>query len=584
MFALVKMQAQPAYELHLKKLLDNEQLSTAQIDTINKANDSLIRVFPVSQNFKAMLFQIKKWCTDRNYPAGMADAQFNIGRYYIKEYKTALALQYYLVALSINEKLKDKHQQARTLFQIGIIYHQQKNFLAALGYFSHSSALFNQLGEKYRQSLSYYLLGVVYTELDNFDSAKVNFTRGINLKLILKDEVGLTESYTEMAKMYIKEKKPDSALALVNKSLQLKLVMNDCDDFLSIKNKIEAEALLLKQKPKLAVAPSLACLQFALSTQNPDLILEGYLIAFKAADATGNYKDAYHFQSKYLKLKDSLFSLEGAQKLNTIDENYHIDKKQSEINLLRENKVLQSILIDSFLVAIVLLILVVFLLFNRNRLRQRANNSITKEKERSDHLLLNMLPAEIAEELKRTGQTVAKQYDNVTVLFTDFVGFTIISEKLSPTELVAEIHHCFSAFDKIIEQNGLEKIKTIGDAYLAVSGMPMENKEHAKKAVKAAIEIQDFINKRQIEGGKFKIRIGIHSGSVIAGIVGIKKFAYDIWGDTVNTACSMEQNSIPGKINISRSTYELVKNDYPCTYRGKITPKNKGQMDMYFVE
>jgi class 3 adenylate cyclase len=170
------------------------------------------------------------------------------------------------------------------------------------------------------------------------------------------------------------------------------------------------------------------------------------------------------------------------------------------------------------------------------------------------------------------------------VLFTDFVGFTSISEKLTPKELVAEIHYCFTAFDTITERHGLEKIKTIGDAYLAVCGLPNADEQHAKKTVQAAIEIREFINKRFKDGGKFTIRIGINSGSVVAGIVGVKKFAYDIWGDTVNTATRMEQHSINGKINISEATYQLVKNDFTCTHRGKIEAKNKGKVDMYFVE
>jgi len=169
-------------------------------------------------------------------------------------------------------------------------------------------------------------------------------------------------------------------------------------------------------------------------------------------------------------------------------------------------------------------------------------------------------------------------------MFTDFVNFTGISETLSPTELVKEINICFRAFDEIIERHGLEKIKTIGDAYLAVCGMPETDKDHAVKMIKAAGDIIEFTRKRKEEGGKFEIRIGINSGAVVAGIVGVKKFAYDIWGDTVNLASRMETNSEPGKINISGATYELVKDYFRCAYRGKIGAKNKGMVDMYFIE
>lgn len=217
--------------------------------------------------------------------------------------------------------------------------------------------------------------------------------------------------------------------------------------------------------------------------------------------------------------------------------------------------------------------------------KQKDNKKIAREKQKSDKLLLNILPHEVAEELKEKGETVAKHYDQVSVLFTDFVNFTMNSEKMGVQEMMNELNVCFTAFDNIMEKNGLEKIKTIGDAYLAVSGIPVESKMHAQNAVKAGLEILKFIEKRKAENPQtFDIRIGIHSGPVIAGIVGVKKFAYDIWGDTVNTAARMEQKSESGKLNISEATYALVKNQFDFEYRGKIETKGKGEMDMYFVK
>lgn len=205
---------------------------------------------------------------------------------------------------------------------------------------------------------------------------------------------------------------------------------------------------------------------------------------------------------------------------------------------------------------------------------------------RSDDLLLNILPEEVSRELKEKGSVTAHEFDHVTVLFTDFVDFTIASERMSSQELVDELHNCFKAFDEIIGRYSIEKIKTVGDAYLAVSGLPLKDNSHAYHVAKAALEIQSFIKNRiALKGDKtFDIRIGIHSGSVVAGIVGVKKFAYDIWGDTVNTAARMEQSSEPGKINISETTYSLIKDQFKCTYRGEIDAKHKGKMDMYFME
>jgi len=237
----------------------------------------------------------------------------------------------------------------------------------------------------------------------------------------------------------------------------------------------------------------------------------------------------------------------------------------------------------------------------KNKLLEQQAGQITAqrdqiilEKQKSDKLLLNILPADIAEELKQNGSCEARQYENVSILFTDFVNFTNYSEKMSPQSIIAELHRYFTAFDAIIEKYGLEKIKTIGDAYMAVSGLPERNSNHAVLAILAAKEIREFVQASMNPEGRssensgegkqgFQARIGIHSGPVVAGIVGSKKFVFDIWGDAVNTAARIEQNGFPQKISISGQTYELVKDHFPCEYRGKVKAKNKGELDMYFV-
>jgi len=220
--------------------------------------------------------------------------------------------------------------------------------------------------------------------------------------------------------------------------------------------------------------------------------------------------------------------------------------------------------------------------------KERINSlyeQIEEAKKKSDELLLNILPEEAAEELKANGYYEPRLFDDVSVLFTDFKNFTTYSERLSARELVNELNVCFKAFDEITAKYNIEKIKTIGDAYLAASGLPTANINHAEDIIKAAMEIRDFMKNRRTELGDdiWEIRIGIHSGSVVAGIVGAKKYLYDIWGDAVNTAARMEQNSEAGKINISEVTYHLVIDKFNFEYRGEIEAKNKGKMKMYFV-
>ena len=215
---------------------------------------------------------------------------------------------------------------------------------------------------------------------------------------------------------------------------------------------------------------------------------------------------------------------------------------------------------------------------------------VVEQRERSEKLLLNILPEEIAEELKAKGSADAKLIDFATVLFTDFKGFTALSEILSPEKLVNDINVCFSAFDFIMERHNIEKIKTIGDSYMAAGGLPTVNETHALDVVRAAMEIQTFMDnlveqKKANNEPFFEIRIGVHTGPVVAGIVGVKKFQYDIWGDTVNTASRMESSGAVGMVNISEMTYNIIKDhgEYDFESRGKIEAKGKGLMEMFFV-
>jgi ligand-binding sensor domain-containing protein/class 3 adenylate cyclase len=216
------------------------------------------------------------------------------------------------------------------------------------------------------------------------------------------------------------------------------------------------------------------------------------------------------------------------------------------------------------------------------------SQEIEGQKVRIEDLLLNILPKQISEELKDKGKATARRHEAVTVMFTDMKGFTKAAEKMTPEQLVNELDHCFIGFDEIIGRYGIEKIKTIGDAYMCAGGVPMEDPHHANKAVLAAMEVRSLMEawrvEREAKGQEpWILRIGAHSGPVVAGVVGKRKFAYDIWGDTVNTASRMESSGVPGEVNVSGATYELIKDRFECEHRGKVEAKNKGQIDMYFV-
>jgi class 3 adenylate cyclase len=216
-------------------------------------------------------------------------------------------------------------------------------------------------------------------------------------------------------------------------------------------------------------------------------------------------------------------------------------------------------------------------------------NLIEQERRKSDKLLLNILPIETAHELKETGVATPRYYEMVSILFTDFEGFTTAVEKLKAIEVIQELDFCFNHFDEIVEKYGLERIKTIGDSYMAAGGLPIANQSNPADTVCAGLEIQAFMHElkaqREAEGkSAWQCRLGIHTGEVIAGVVGTKKFAYDVWGDTVNLASRMESSGEIGRVNISGATYEIIKAGFQCTYRGKIPAKNKGVTEMYFAD
>ena len=229
-------------------------------------------------------------------------------------------------------------------------------------------------------------------------------------------------------------------------------------------------------------------------------------------------------------------------------------------------------------------------LFRRNKEMVKANGIIAFEKQRSDDLLLNILPQETADELKENGEVQAKKFDEVSVLFTDFQGFTQQSESMIPETLVQSIDFYFSKFDEIVKKHGLEKIKTIGDAYMCAGGLPHALENHAVKICEAALEMVEFVRKTKRSSthdlAKFDVRLGINTGPVVAGVVGNTKFQYDIWGDTVNTAARMESSGVVGKVNISESTYDILKEHevFRFTERGALSAKGKGKVKMYFVE
>ncbi len=574
------------------------------------------------------------------FPNGLATALKFIGIANFNLSKYLETLTYWNQSLAVYDSLGDKTGIASMYSNIGSVYYQQASHDKAIEYYLKSLKISEELSDTFRIATAEGNIGNVYGfKKATYDKALAHYLRALPLiEAFKKSNPGGKAPNTNeeinniigtiqvgVGEIYFNRTNYDSALYYFEKSLiaykgteAIPYSLNDIGlayaakgDFNSaIKNHKEAFDIAQKAESKFDMTQSLLGLGNAYEKQGNTVaaiaafrqaqeiakeldtkkeLKESYEGLARIYTQTADCGNALKYQTLLTGIKDTLYNIETDKKLGSLQFDFDIQKKEGEIHLLEKDQEIkkkeiskQKLVKNGFIGGFAVVLLFAGVFFTQR-------NRISKEKKRSDELLLNILPEETAEELKATGSAKAKSFDLVSVLFTDFKNFTQASEKLSAEELVQEINYCYSEFDIIVTRYGIEKIKTIGDAYMCAGGLPVTNSTHPEDVVRAGLEMQHFIEKNKKEreaNGRpfFELRLGIHTGPVVAGIVGIKKFAYDIWGDTVNTASRMESSGEIGKVNISGTTYELVKDKFKCIHRGKIQAKNKGEIDMYFVE
>jgi len=530
----------------------------------------------------------------------MSNARLGINYMTLSDYPRAL--DYLLIALKLNEELRDKKGIASALGNIGNIYIRQENYPKALEYYFRVLKMFEELGSKNEIAISLANIANAYVNQNDLAKALEYNYKALKICDETGDKRGRASNLYNIGNVYEIQHNYTKSLEYAFAALK---IFEELDDKNSISicigsigecylaaardtTKIKPDYLMpagKADKLKKAIEYSKKGIALCNELGNLDDVQKFSENLSEAQIMVGNYKEALESYKQYVKLNDSVFGNENKIKILNLETQREMElkNKQLEIDKLAVAKKRNERVF--FITGILLLLFVIIFIWRNYNSQKRSNTQLSKEKQRSEDLLLNILPAEVADELKNKGTAAARHFDNVTVMFTDFVNFTQAGERMNPEVLIAELHTCFKAFDEIITKYSIEKIKTIGDAYLAVCGLPLADPKHAENIVQCAIEINNFMRNRELQLGDktFEVRIGIHSGSV-AGIVGVKKFAYDIWGDTVNTAARIEENSSAGKINISQTTYELVKDKFTCTYRGNIVAKNKGELSMYFVE
>ncbi len=459
-------------------------------------------------------------------------------------------IKYYKNGIKIFKEINDTSNYATSLENLGDAYNlDMAKPDSALLFFRESGPIFKALDNKTGMAYNLGNIGLAYAQLGQNKIAEKNISGAITLLQDLGDYYPICVYLTYMSDMYVARGDWAAAFEAAQKSLQM-------------------------------------ARQYGLKEQ----ISDAYLKLSELHEKRGEATKSLQYYKDHITYKDSVKNITAVQQMANMQisqKQTEIDLKETEVTLLNQQQKNQRNISMATAIALFLIALLAFGLYRRYRFIRKTKDIIEQERNRSDSLLLNILPEETALELKENGKVLAKKFESVTVLFTDFEGFTNFAEKLSPEKLVESVDFYFSKFDDIMEKYDLEKIKTVGDSYMCAGGLPFPTEDHAQKMVQAAFEMAAFVKEaKNINGNdqtRFDIRIGINTGPVVAGVVGTKKFSYDIWGDAVNIASRMESNSEPGKINVSENTYEIIKDTFNCEYRGKIKAKNRGMMKMYFV-
>ncbi len=473
-----------------------------------------------------------------NYTKGEGSAYGTIADIYSISNNHNNAMLYYHEAITALRNSGDSVALASVISNAGDEFLNRKIYDSALIYFKEAELIFEKANYLNGKAYSMGNTGMVYANIGKNSLAEKNINEAISILEKLEDYYPICVYLISMSDIYLEKGDQHTALNYALRSLKL-------------------------------------AQQYGLKEQIGDANLKLSDLYEKA----GNPDSSLKYYKNHIVFRDSLNNIKSVQKMADLRTDYEVSQKQIEVNLLNQQKRNQRILNIALFIILGLSTVLLGTLYWYNR-------TISREKKRSESLLLNILPAEAAKELKLKGKVDAVKFDHVTVLFTDFVQFTKEAEQIEPEKLVKSIDYYFKGFDEITTKYDLEKIKTIGDSYMCAGGLPTVNKNHARNVINAAKEMIDFVRRElnaQDSLSHFEVRVGVHTGPVVAGIVGIKKWQYDIWGDTVNIASRMESKSEPGRINLSETTHQEIKDEFPCEYRGEIDVKNRGPLKMYFL-
>ena len=552
--------------------------------------------FYYKSNYKEAVFHYNQSLNSfkaLNDNVGVANLLNNIGVIYYDKGDDTKALDYYLQSLRYAEQAKDRLRIFSALNNIGGVYNnKEQTHDKALQYYLAAMPICEELGDKRSEGAISVNVGAIYSKKEDYDKALLYFNKA--LKAYGNSEESLN-AYNAMSKMYLSQKKYTLALQSNYKALA---IAEKLDSKINMVQTLSALGNTYKamNDPSRAIEYYAKAEKVGVEIQSNTELRDLYREMAQAYASISNYESAFKYQSLFSEKSAEVYNEDQDKKLATLQFGYDLDKKQDEINLLAKDKSIQDLQLrkqknfrNALSVGFGLVLVIVLVLYRDYRIKIKTNRLLDKQKVQIENLLLNILPSEVAHELQTTGKATPRNYESASILFTDFKSFTSLSEHMAPDEVVKELNICFMAFDEITERHNLEKIKTIGDSYMCAGGIPTPYDGHVFNIVKASLEMQEFIyqnnqRRKELDLPPWEIRIGINVGPVVAGVVGKRKYAYDIWGSAVNIASRMESNGMPGQVNISSTVYEMVKDKYACIYRGKIYAKNVGEIDMYFID
>lgn len=525
------------------------------------------------------------------------NANLQKGNVYMLRSELSKALEYYQIAAKIANEAKEYDRLALTNITIGGVYSDIGNYTISIDYYEEGISELRDLIkitthkpdlERFEKYLAGALLnaGDVYIKTGDFEKALGYFYESSGLCKKTDYKLGSAYNLGNIGMVYAKQNKLKMAEANLQEAIK---ILEEEKDYYPISVYLNSISGIYKNLGQLELAIEYAkrSLDIAQTYKLKNQISEANLQLAKIYEEINEpSKSLFHFKN-YIFAKDSINNLVTVQKLADQRTEFEVSQKQSELDFEIQNRKNDKIFTYGFLGGLILVSGLAFGLYRKTKFISKTNKLIDEEKKKSDNLLLNILPRDTADELKKFGKVEAKKYESVTVLFTDFEGFTTYAENSPPEKLVESVDMYFSEFDKIMEYYNIEKIKTIGDSYMCAAGLPEQTENHAELMTQAALDIMDFVKKSKqmhaVSDLRFNIRVGIHTGPVVAGVVGKYKFSYDIWGDTVNVASRIESSCEPGKISISEDTYKLIKDKFRFEDRGEISIKNRSPLKMYYL-